>query len=175
MGAVQLVLGLMCLAVTAFEFPLLGASGPWNLLVEILGISTTIAGGFWLIGVRQANHPRRAGRVSRFAGSNLRQAYFVKAVVVLEGAGIMGLRAFKESSGLLHAAVWSAPVSYLLGSALPASRAAARSSRSSTRRYCGRAPTAGRAWTSARWIWSTSTTSWICAPLPGVDRVELPH
>ncbi|MHA6806148.1 (Fe-S)-binding protein [Salinifilum ghardaiensis] len=106
-----------------FEFPWLGSFGPWNLVVEILGV-TTVLGGLWLIGVRQLNHPRRAGRVSRFAGSNFWQAYFVEAVVVLEGVGIMGLRAFKDSSELLHAPVWSAPVTTLLGAVLPASTAA---------------------------------------------------
>ncbi|MGP4016730.1 heterodisulfide reductase-related iron-sulfur binding cluster [Saccharopolyspora sp. 5N708] len=107
----------------AFEFPLLGEFGLWNLVVEILGVGTLI-GGLWLIGVRQANHPRRAGRVSRFQGSNFWQAYFVEAVVVLEGLGIMGLRAFKEASGLFHAPVWSAPISYAVGGILPASSAA---------------------------------------------------
>lgn len=107
----------------SFEIPWLGSFGPWNLIVEILGI-TTILGGLWLIGVRQINHPRRAGRVSRFAGSNFWQAYFVEAVVVLEGVGIMGLRSFKVSSELFHAPVWSAPVSYALGSVLPAAPAA---------------------------------------------------
>src|SRR5699024_9574072 len=74
----------------SFEFPLIGSFGLWNLVVEILG-ATTVIGGLWLIVVRQLNHPRRAGRVSRFAGSNFWQAYFVEAVVVLEGVGIMGL------------------------------------------------------------------------------------
>lgn len=106
-----------------FEIPWLGSFGPWNLLIEFLGV-TTVLGGCWLIGVRQLNHPRRAGRVSRFAGSNFWQAYFVEAVVVLEGVGIMGLRSFKVSSDLFHAPVWSAPVSYALGGVLPASAAA---------------------------------------------------
>ncbi|SDR05330.1 heterodisulfide reductase-related iron-sulfur binding cluster [Actinopolyspora saharensis] len=103
-----------------FEIPWLGSFGPWNLLIEILGV-TTILGGIWLSAVRQLNHPRRAGRVSRFAGSNFWQAYFVEAVVVLEGVGIMGLRSFKVSSDLFHAPVWSAPISFALGSVLPAS------------------------------------------------------
>ncbi|GAA0506779.1 Fe-S oxidoreductase [Saccharopolyspora subtropica] len=107
----------------AFGFPWISGFGPWNVLVEILGLGT-ILGGLWLIGVRQLNHPRRAGRVSRFAGSNFWQAYFVEAVVVLEGVGIMGLRAFKTSSGLFHAPVWSAPISHALGTVLPASTAA---------------------------------------------------
>lgn len=107
----------------SFEVPFLGSFGPWNLLVEILGV-TTIIGGFWLTAVRQLNHPRRAGRVSRFQGSNFWQAYFVEAVVILEGVGIIGLRAFKESSGLFHAPLWSAPVTHALGAILPASTTA---------------------------------------------------
>jgi len=106
-----------------FETPLLSWFGPWNLLVELLGI-TTVIGGFWLIAVRQLNHPRRAGRVSRFQGSNFWQAYFVEAVVVLEGFGIIGLRAFKEAAGLFEAPLWSAPLTYALGSVLPSSLAA---------------------------------------------------
>jgi Fe-S oxidoreductase len=107
----------------AFELPVLGGWAVWNLLVEFLGV-TTILGGFWLIAVRQLNHPRRLGRASRFAGSNFGQAYFVEAVVVLEGVGIMGLRAFKYSSGMLHIPVWSAPVTHALGNVLPASTVA---------------------------------------------------
>ncbi|WP_277676058.1 (Fe-S)-binding protein [Saccharopolyspora rectivirgula] len=107
----------------AFEMPLLGSWSVWNLLIEITGIAT-ILGGLWLIIVRQLNHPRRAGRLSRFQGSNFWQAYFVEAVVVLEGIGIVGLRAFKYSSDLFHAPAWSAPLTYVLGNALPASTTA---------------------------------------------------
>ncbi|MDI2030625.1 Fe-S oxidoreductase, partial [Saccharopolyspora sp. TS4A08] len=107
----------------AFETPVLSWFGPWNLVVELLGVGTVL-GGFWLIGVRQREHPRRAGRVSRFQGSNFWQAYFVEAVVVLEGFGIIGLRAFKQAAGLFEAPVWSAPLTYALGSVLPVSTAA---------------------------------------------------
>jgi len=103
-----------------FELPVLGAWSVWNLLVEIMGLGTVL-GGLWLVGVRQRNHPRRADRQSRFAGSNMGQAYFVEAVVLLEGLGIMGLRFFKESSGMFDAPVWAAPVTHAVGSLLPAS------------------------------------------------------
>ncbi|WP_433870651.1 (Fe-S)-binding protein [Saccharopolyspora sp. CA-218241] len=106
-----------------FEFWFLGGFGPWNLAIELIGFATLVA-GIWLVVVRQLNHPRRAGRVSRFQGSNFWQAYFVEAVVILEGVGIIGLRAFKESSGLFHAPVWSAPLTHALGAVLPASTAA---------------------------------------------------
>ncbi|MDA3644199.1 4Fe-4S dicluster domain-containing protein [Saccharopolyspora indica] len=107
----------------AFHLPLIGTWSVWNLIVEFLGVAT-ILGGVWLIVVRQLNHPRRADRVSRFQGSNFGQAYFVEAVVVLEGIGIMGLRAFKQASGLFEAPVWAAPVTHAVGSALLASTAA---------------------------------------------------
>lgn len=109
--------------VPEFELPILGSFGPWNLFVELLGV-TTVLGGLWLAGVRQLNHPRRAGRVSRFSGSRFGQAYFVEAVVILEGLGIVGLRAFKHSSDLLHTPVWSAPVTTAIGAVLPASTTA---------------------------------------------------
>ncbi|TCP57269.1 Fe-S oxidoreductase [Tamaricihabitans halophyticus] len=105
-----------------FHLPLIGTWSLYNLLVEFLGWATIIA-GLVLIVIRQLNHPRRADRQSRFAGSNFWQAYFVEAVVVLEGVGIVGLRAFKQSTDLLDVPVWAAPVTHLLGGALPASEA----------------------------------------------------
>ncbi|MQA11100.1 MAG: 4Fe-4S dicluster domain-containing protein [Pseudonocardiaceae bacterium] len=106
-----------------FHFPLIGEWTLYNLLVEFLG-ATTIVAGAALIVIRQLNHPRRADRQSRFAGSNFWQAYFVEAVVVLEGVGIVGLRAFKQSSELFDVPVWAAPITHLLGGWLPASELA---------------------------------------------------
>ncbi|GDY33238.1 (Fe-S)-binding protein [Gandjariella thermophila] len=128
------MMGFLCLSLSVleaygevlwprFELPVLGGWPVWNLVVEILGVGTVL-GGLWLAGVRQAAHPRRADRQSRFAGSNMGQAYFVEAVVVLEGVGILGLRAFKAATGMLDQPVWAAPVSHALGAVLPASIAA---------------------------------------------------
>ncbi|SFP79334.1 Fe-S oxidoreductase [Amycolatopsis arida] len=106
-----------------FHFPIIGGWALWNLVVEFLGLATIVA-GVALVIIRQLNHPRRAERQSRFAGSNFWQAYFVEAVVILEGVGIVGLRAFKQSSGMLDVPAWAAPVTHLLGGVLPASYAA---------------------------------------------------
>ncbi len=48
-----------------------------------------------LIYIRQRNHPRQPGRMSRFSGSNFKAAYFVEAVVLLEGLGMILVKAGK--------------------------------------------------------------------------------
>jgi Fe-S oxidoreductase len=106
-----------------FHWPIIGAWEPWLLLTELLGLGTVL-GGLALVIIRQLNHPRRADRQSRFAGSNFRQAYFVEAVVIIEGLGILGVKAFKISSGIEDPALWSSFVTKPLGEILPASMAA---------------------------------------------------
>jgi len=103
-----------------FHWPLFGAWAPWLLLTEILGVGTVL-GGLALIAIRQRNHPRRPDRISRFAGSNFWQAYFVEAVVVIEGLGILGVKAFKVSSGIEDAPTWANFVTNPIGHLLPAS------------------------------------------------------
>ena len=107
----------------SFELWVLGTWGPWNLLVEILGV-TTILGIAVLVAIRQLAHPRRPRRRSRFEGSNFWQAYFVEIVVAVEGVGVLLVRGFKQSADYLHQPVWSSPVAHWLGSFLPASDAA---------------------------------------------------
>ena len=106
-----------------FHWPIIGAWEPWLLLTELLGLGTVI-GGVALVVIRQRNHPRRADRLSRFAGSNFRQAYFVETVVIVEGLGILGVKAFKISSGVEDPALWSSFVTKPLATLLPASSAA---------------------------------------------------
>ncbi|HKS45625.1 MAG TPA: (Fe-S)-binding protein, partial [Amycolatopsis sp.] len=106
-----------------FHWPIIGAWEPWLLLTELLGLGT-VAGGVALAIIRQRNHPRRADRLSRFAGSNFRQAYFVEAVVIIEGLGILGVKAFKISSGIEDPALWSSFVTKPLAELLPAGTAA---------------------------------------------------
>ncbi|MGH3951427.1 MAG: 4Fe-4S dicluster domain-containing protein, partial [Pseudonocardiaceae bacterium] len=103
-----------------FGWPVIGHWAPWLLLVELLGIGTVV-GGVALAIIRQLNHPRRADRQSRFAGSNFWQAYFVEAVVIIEGLGILGVKAFKISSGIEDPALWTSFVSKPLAALLPAS------------------------------------------------------
>jgi Fe-S oxidoreductase len=108
-----------------FELPLLGGWGVWNIVVEILGV-TTVLGGVTLIVFRQLAHPRRAGRRSRFTGSSFWQAYFVEIVVVIEGLGVLLVRGFKSAAGYLDAPSWSDSVARGLGAALGGGDAAIR-------------------------------------------------
>ncbi|GAA3881450.1 (Fe-S)-binding protein [Saccharothrix violaceirubra] len=103
-----------------FHWPVIGTWSLWSLLVELLGIGT-VAGGVALAVIRQLNHPRRADRLSRFAGSDFKAAYFVEAVVIIEGLGILGVKAFKQASGLEDPPLWSSFVTAPLGEVLPAS------------------------------------------------------
>jgi len=104
----------------AFELPVLDSWSLYNLFVEVLGV-TTVLGILALILIRQRNHPRRADRQSRFAGSRQGRAYFVEAIVLIEGLGVMGIRASKYAAGHFDSPVWAAPVTHLIGSVLPAS------------------------------------------------------
>ncbi|MEV4311663.1 (Fe-S)-binding protein [Actinocrispum sp. NPDC049592] len=103
----------------SFELPVIDHWSVYNVLVELLGV-TTILGILALILIRQRNHPRRADRQSRFAGSNFRAAYFVEAVVLIEGIGVLGIRAAKYANGYFDQPVWVAPVTHAVGSLLPA-------------------------------------------------------
>ncbi|NUR97204.1 MAG: Fe-S oxidoreductase, partial [Kribbellaceae bacterium] len=74
-----------------FAIPFIGHWVVWNVVEEVLGFMTVLA-ILVLIGIRQASHPRLAGRKSRFAGSTFWQAYFVEGVVLGVGICIMLLR-----------------------------------------------------------------------------------
>ncbi|HVV09707.1 (Fe-S)-binding protein [Amycolatopsis sp.] len=106
-----------------FHWPIIGAWQPWLLLTELLGLGTVI-GGIALAIIRQRNHPRRADRQSRFQGSNFGQAYFVEAVVIIEGLGILGVKAFKISSGIEDPSWWSSFATKGIAELLPSSTAA---------------------------------------------------
>ena len=107
----------------SFHWPVFGAWAPWLLLTEILGVGTVL-GGLVLIYIRQRNHPRKPERISRFAGSSFWQAYFVEAVVIIEGLGILGVKAFKVSSGIEVAPSWANFVTNPIGDLLPVSTTA---------------------------------------------------
>ena len=108
--------------VPTWGWPWLSDLAVWSLLMELLGVGTVV-GGVALVIIRQLNHPRRADRLSRFAGSNFRQAYFVEAVVIIEGLGILGVRAGKVAMGVHETPVWAAFVTEPVGDLLPASAA----------------------------------------------------
>ncbi len=65
-----------------------------HLMDEILGLGTVI-GILVLIAIRQLNHPRVPERLSRFSGSKFGAAYFVEIVVLLEGLGMIFVKAGK--------------------------------------------------------------------------------
>ncbi len=108
--------------VPTWGWPILDDWNLWHLLMELLGIATVV-GGVALVVIRQRNHPRRADRQSRFQGSNFWQAYFVEAVVIFEGLGILGVRAAKAALGAHELPLWAAFLTNPVGDLLPASPA----------------------------------------------------
>ncbi|WP_027495640.1 heterodisulfide reductase-related iron-sulfur binding cluster [Rhodococcus sp. JG-3] len=77
-----------------FHWPIVGDTAAYHLIDELLGLGTVI-GITTLIIIRQLNHPRKAERQSRFAGSGFKAAYFVEAVVLIEGLGMVFVKAGK--------------------------------------------------------------------------------
>ncbi|WP_033289976.1 (Fe-S)-binding protein [Amycolatopsis jejuensis] len=108
--------------VPTWGWPVLEDWSLWSLLMELLGVGTVV-GGVALAIIRQVNHPRRADRLSRFAGSNFKWAYFVEAVVIIEGIGIIGVRAGKAAMHVHETPTWAAFVSNPLSELLPSSAA----------------------------------------------------
>ncbi|MBB5121388.1 Fe-S oxidoreductase [Streptomyces eurocidicus] len=74
--------------------PVIGDWLPYEIFVEFLGLMTTV-GIATLIVIRQLSKPTRAGRKSRFTGSNVGQAYFVETVILIVGLCIMTLHALE--------------------------------------------------------------------------------
>lgn len=74
--------------------PVIGDWAPYNVFVEFLGTMTAL-GILVLIVIRQLSKPNKAGRKSRFAGSNFGQAYFVEAVILIVGVCIFMLHALE--------------------------------------------------------------------------------
>ncbi|MGB6182404.1 MAG: (Fe-S)-binding protein, partial [Rhodococcus sp. (in: high G+C Gram-positive bacteria)] len=77
-----------------FHWPIIGDTAVYHLMDEILGLGTVI-GIVTLMVIRQLNHPRSPEKLSRFSGSNFRAAYFVEFVVLLEGLGMIFVKAGK--------------------------------------------------------------------------------
>ncbi|AOP45011.1 (Fe-S)-binding protein [Streptomyces lydicus] len=74
--------------------PIIGDWTPYNVFVEFIGLMTTL-GIVTLIVIRQLSKPGKAGRKSRFTGSNFGQAYFVEAVILIVGICIVTLHALE--------------------------------------------------------------------------------
>ncbi|MGN5236351.1 (Fe-S)-binding protein [Rhodococcus sp. SJ-3] len=77
-----------------FHWPIIGNTAVYHFMDEVLGLGTVI-GIVVLIIIRQLNHPRQPGRMSRFSGSDFKAAYFVEAVVLIEGLGMIFVKAGK--------------------------------------------------------------------------------
>ncbi|HEY9315901.1 (Fe-S)-binding protein [Williamsia sp.] len=89
-----------------FHWPVIGSWPVYSFAEEVLGLGTVI-GGVTLLIIRQLNHPRVPERLSRFSGSRMGAAYFVEAVVIIEGLGMLGVKVAKIASGLDHQPVWT--------------------------------------------------------------------
>ncbi|MEV0945376.1 heterodisulfide reductase-related iron-sulfur binding cluster [Rhodococcus sp. NPDC049939] len=87
------------------NWPLIGGTAVYHFIDELLGIGTVI-GIIALVIIRQRNHPRGPARLSRFSGSNFRAAYFVEAVVLIEGLGMIFVKAGKIAT-YGHANPWT--------------------------------------------------------------------
>src|SRR5699024_12664269 len=73
-------------------WPIIGNWAVYHIVDEILGIGTTL-GIIALIIIRQNIGDKE--RKARFYGSNAKAAYFVEIVVLLEGLGVMFVKAGK--------------------------------------------------------------------------------
>ncbi|MEU1537465.1 (Fe-S)-binding protein [Actinacidiphila glaucinigra] len=81
--------------------PVIGHWLPYEVFVEFIGLMTTL-GILTLITIRQLSRPGRAGRKSRFTGSNTGQAYFVESVILIIGLAIMTLRGLEGALAEVH-------------------------------------------------------------------------
>ncbi|MFD3596706.1 heterodisulfide reductase-related iron-sulfur binding cluster [Nocardia sp. NPDC058640] len=87
----------------SFHWPFIGGTAAYHLLDEILGIGTVV-GIVTLIVIRQLNHPRVPARLSRFSGSKMAPAYVIETIVLMEGLGMIFVKAGKLATyGNAHA------------------------------------------------------------------------
>ncbi|MCX4096260.1 (Fe-S)-binding protein [Nocardia sp. alder85J] len=77
-----------------FHWPWFGNWHLYHLLDEVLGIGTVV-GIVVLIVIRQLNHPRVPARLSRFTGSRFVPAYIIESIVLIEGLGMVLVKAGK--------------------------------------------------------------------------------
>ncbi|RMI28693.1 (Fe-S)-binding protein [Nocardia stercoris] len=75
-----------------WAWPIVGDQWWFHLGDEILGIATVV-GIVTLIIIRQLNHPRVPARLSRFSGSKFVPAYVIEAIVLMEGIGMIFVKA----------------------------------------------------------------------------------
>jgi Fe-S oxidoreductase len=94
----------------AFALPLIGHFPPLEWLTEVIAWGSLV-GIAVLIAIRQAKHPRRLGRWSRFEYSSFWQAYYVEATILGVVLCVLALRGLEyaldaagsgERANLLH-------------------------------------------------------------------------
>ncbi|TCK00502.1 heterodisulfide reductase-related iron-sulfur binding cluster [Nocardia alba] len=78
----------------SFHWPIIGDLAIYHLVDEILGIGTVVGIGTLII-IRQLNHPRIPERLSRFSGSKMAPAYVIETIVLMEGLGMIMVKAGK--------------------------------------------------------------------------------
>ncbi|MEU7142182.1 heterodisulfide reductase-related iron-sulfur binding cluster [Nocardia sp. NPDC046473] len=78
----------------SFHWPIIGNWPIYHLWDEILGIGTVVGIGTLII-LRQLNHPRLPERLSRFSGSKFGPAYVIEGIVLIEGLGMIFVKAGK--------------------------------------------------------------------------------
>src|SRR6266540_2007089 len=103
-----------------FALPLIGHWGAYGLAMELIAALAGI-GIAILIVIRLLNRPARPrpGRLSRFTGSNMWQAYYVEWTIVGIVLCVFTIRGFKQAAGDLPYPVWAAPISHALGALRP--------------------------------------------------------
>ncbi len=78
----------------SFHWPIIGNWAIYHLVDEILGIGTVVGIGALII-IRQLNYPRVPARLSRFSGSKMAPAYVIETIVLMEGLGMIFVKAGK--------------------------------------------------------------------------------
>ncbi|WP_280335823.1 heterodisulfide reductase-related iron-sulfur binding cluster [Nocardia wallacei] len=102
-----------------FHWPIFGDWHIYHLADELLGIATVI-GIVTLIVIRQLNHPRVPQRLSRFSGSRFGPAYTIELIVLIEGLGMVLVKAGKIAT-YGHAAAWTDFFTMQVAELLPSS------------------------------------------------------
>ncbi|WP_280365015.1 4Fe-4S dicluster domain-containing protein [Nocardia wallacei] len=102
-----------------FHWPIFGDWHIYHLADELLGIATVI-GIVTLIVIRQLNHPRVPQRLSRFSGSRFGPAYTIELIVLIEGLGMVLVKAGKIAT-YGHATAWTDFFTMQVAKLLPSS------------------------------------------------------
>ncbi|WP_280333019.1 heterodisulfide reductase-related iron-sulfur binding cluster [Nocardia wallacei] len=102
-----------------FHWPIFGDWHIYHLADELLGIATVI-GIVTLIVIRQLNHPRVPQRLSRFSGSRFGPAYTIELIVLIEGLGMVLVKAGKIAT-YGHATAWTDFFTMQVAELLPSS------------------------------------------------------